>query len=172
MIITSEWTPIFNSTTTRHDIGDFHVKFTQHEEADEPLFLNQEVKLYNNEGTRLGMISFTFNWRPYYFNRKVTFWGYKAFSLGRYVGFGARCSKYVDLTYLNDADFEMIISAKSADMFQFRVNGKLHKENMGNCKGFGDWMKAMKQASKMSMTFETWTKGFPHYISTEYKVVN
>jgi hypothetical protein len=123
--------------------------------------------LYNNEGTKLGLTNFIFYFRPIDGQVKIT--GFKRFYLGHY---SSICSKQADFSYLNDADFEMITSARSADMFQFKVSGELHKESMGDCDGFGDWMEAMRQATKMSMKLTTWVKDLPDYFSTEYKVVN
>merc|ERR1719427_1370554 len=128
-------TPFFNSTTTRYDIGDFHMKSTQHKQADKFLYLSQVITLYNNEGTKLGLTNFIFYFNPMDGQVKIT--GYKRFYLGHY---SSICSKKADFSYLNDADFEMITSARSADMFQFKVSGELHKESMGDCDGFGDWM--------------------------------
>jgi hypothetical protein len=167
MIIISEWTSIFNSTTTRHDIGDFHVKFTQHKQADKYLYLNQAIILYNNKGTKLGHTNLIFYLNPK--DGKVEFSGYKRFYVGDY---DEICDIKIDFPYLDNADFEMITSVKSADMFQFKVAGELHKENMGDCDSFGDWVEAMKQASKMSMILGTWVQDLPDYSSTEYKVVN
>jgi len=169
-IVKNEWTPIFNSTTERYDIGDFHMKFTQHKPADKFLYLAQEVVLYNSEGTRLGLTNFMFYLNPT--NGKVQFSGYKRFYLGETL-MTKTCSTKLDLPYLDDANFEMITSARSADMFQFKVSGELHTETMGDCKAFGDWQEAMKQATKMEMILKT-TKNLylPDYFSTEYKVVN
>jgi len=168
--MSQEWTPIFNSTTERYDIGDFHTKFTQHKPADKFLYLTQEVVLYNSEGTRLGLTNFMFYLNPT--NGKVKFSGYRRFYLGETL-MEKTCSNKVDLPYLDDANFEMITSAKSADMFQFKVSGELHTETMGDCKAFGDWQEEMKQATKMEMNLKTTKYSYlPDYFSTEFKVVN
>ena len=167
----SEWTPIFNSTTYRYNVGDFHVKFTQHKKADKNLYLSMSVDLYNNDGVRVGYTNFIF-----YATRRDYGFRYSAYKRyyfdGPYSGYGCQ-SGHFELSYLavEGFNFEMITAVRSPNMYQFIVSGEKHNETMADCSNYDTWQEMLEEATSVELRTIAQLEDLSDYFTTEYKVV-
>ena len=169
----SEWTPIFNTTTSKvgpfeaSKVPDFIVKFTQKKEVDKILYYSVSVQLYNAAGDKIGWTNFI--QYPSNRNGKFKVGMYKR----TYIPGSDSCSRgYLTLDYLTDYNFEMRTSATQADMFQFTTSdGVVHNEDMSSCDNYSAWQDVLSRTEYADLRmYTTRSSDVADYVTTEYKV--
>ncbi|XP_063686856.1 uncharacterized protein LOC134820410 isoform X2 [Bolinopsis microptera] len=174
-LCSSEWTPIFNSTSnmvgpfTSSNLPVFKLKFTENKVADQWLYQSVNVNLYDGNGTRLGLTNFIIY--ATIVDEEVQVTGYKRFYFSGPWSGSRSCSKKLNLDYLKDFNFEMVTSVGSEDMFQFTTSsGERNSESMGVCSSYSTWQDMLLEAESADLGMRSWLSDLPDYFTTEYTV--